>query len=638
MTAAYLGNGTQQTGDKTGRGPDSSGPHKTEDAVKDTEVAYPDTHPSWIMGNQTGRDSHGTTVSPLDFFHTPPTTPSEGELTAMASSSAASSSKAQTPSPTGTSTPSIASPHAEWTQKLSAPTEWAVISIDSGTSETNVSNAAVRQGRAAGSPVSLASLPLSRGSPSEQSWQEGDSGLEPQAAAERVGEEMTLVLFSLMEHYRTSLGLNPNTDVTTGAVELLRRLITEKDELVEEVDTLRETLRTERLEWHQFQCDLQVAVSVADRLRVESEQALGLLQESQRAVKKQLAQALSREQEKEGELESLRAEHRNVCCKLTELTLQRQLERAGLDAMRDACKVKDKTDCDEQAERRDSEEGNGEEIQEVVEEKPGEVETDTEVKNVEKQKQENETNQEVDTHVVGHDPEEANGSQSIQLKGKGVAEGYLRSLAIHEKKKDGRDPRRIVMLSERSWSLSRIRLATDSSSENGTSKNTSTTLPLCKKEEPPKGRRMDRILQRQDSWSSFYTGKQDEDQSSDSIKPQDGFSALLRRHGGSRRNSLLRWCQSRTQGYKNIEITNFSSSWDDGLAFCAVYHTYLPTHIPYDTLNPADKKENLELAFKTGESVGIIATLTAEEMLKPDGPDWQQVLGYVESIFRHFEM
>lgn len=29
---------------------------------------------------------------------------------------------------------------------------------------------------------------------------------------------------------------------------------------------------------------------------------------------------------------------------------------------------------------------------------------------------------------------------------------------------------------------------------------------------------------------------------------------------------------------------------------------------------------------------------TVEEMLKADGPDWQKVLGYVESIFRHFEM
>lgn len=28
----------------------------------------------------------------------------------------------------------------------------------------------------------------------------------------------------------------------------------------------------------------------------------------------------------------------------------------------------------------------------------------------------------------------------------------------------------------------------------------------------------------------------------------------------------------------------------------------------------------------------------AEEMLKADGPDWQSVLAYVESIFRHFEL
>ncbi|TKS86409.1 Cytospin-A SPECC1-like protein [Collichthys lucidus] len=121
-------------------------------------------------------------------------------------------------------------------------------------------------------------------------------------------------------------------------------------------------------------------------------------------------------------------------------------------------------------------------------------------------------------------------------------------------------------------------------------------------------------------------------------RSQDGFNLLLRRHGGSKRNSLLRWCQSRTQGYKSIDITNFSSSWADGLAFCAVYHTYLPSHIPYSTLTPENKRENLSLAFKTGETVGIAQTLTVEEMLRPGGPDWQRVLSYVESIYRHFEM
>lgn len=195
-------------------------------------------------------------------------------------------------------------------------------------------------------------------------------------------------------------------------------------------------------------------MSVADRLRVEAEQALGLLEESHRAVEEQLAQALSRQEEKDREVEALRAEHRDVCMKLTELNLQRQQEQAALEALRNACRVKDVTDCDQQAERQDSEEGQREDIQEVLAKKE-EVEADTEEENVEKQNEENETDQEVDAEVVHHDHEEANGSESTQLTGKGVAEAYLRSLAALEKKKEGgrghKDPRRIVMLSERSW-------------------------------------------------------------------------------------------------------------------------------------------------------------------------------------------
>lgn len=157
--------------------------------------------------------------SPLDFFQTPPTTPSQAELTVMALSSAASSDKAQTPPAAGSTTPSTTSPFTEWTQRLSAPSEWAVISVDSvAASETNVSDAAARNEAAVGSPATPVPLPLSRGSPSEPCSNERDSRLEPQATAERAGEEMTLVLLSLMEHYRASLGLTPSTDITTGAV------------------------------------------------------------------------------------------------------------------------------------------------------------------------------------------------------------------------------------------------------------------------------------------------------------------------------------------------------------------------------------------------------------------------------------
>ncbi|MGH0123621.1 UNVERIFIED_CONTAM: hypothetical protein FKN15_050223 [Acipenser sinensis] len=70
---------------------------------------------------------------------------------------------------------------------------------------------------------------------------------------------------------------------------------------------------------------------------------------------------------------------------------------------------------------------------------------------------------------------------------------------------------------------------------------------------------------------------------------KDPLSALAREYGGSKRNALLKWCQKKTEGYQNIDITNFSSSWNDGLAFCAILHTYLPAHIPYQELNNQDK-------------------------------------------------
>lgn len=91
---------------------------------------------------------------------------------------------------------------------------------------------------------------------------------------------------------------------------------------------------------------------------------------------------------------------------------------------------------------------------------------------------------------------------------------------------------------------------------------------------------------------------------------KDPLNALVK-NGGSKRNALLKWCQNKTVGYRNIDITNFSSSWNDGLALCAIMHSYLADHVPYDTLNPNDKKRNFSLAFAAAESVGIQTSLVS---------------------------
>ncbi|XP_047538490.1 uncharacterized protein LOC125072051 isoform X2 [Vanessa atalanta] len=124
----------------------------------------------------------------------------------------------------------------------------------------------------------------------------------------------------------------------------------------------------------------------------------------------------------------------------------------------------------------------------------------------------------------------------------------------------------------------------------------------------------------------------------DICERKDPLNALQVKNGGSKRNALLKWCQQKTTGYNNIDITNFSSSWNDGLAVCALLHSYLgEARVPYASLSPHDKRTNFSVAFAAAESVGIPTTLNIQDMIQQERPDWQQVMAYVTSIYKHFE-
>lgn len=113
--------------------------------------------------------------------------------------------------------------------------------------------------------------------------------------------------------------------------------------------------------------------------------------------------------------------------------------------------------------------------------------------------------------------------------------------------------------------------------------------------------------------------------------------ASLAQGGGSKRNALLKWCQNKTIGYSNVDITNFSSSWNDGLALCALMDTYIPDKICYKSLSPLNKRQNFEVAISAAESVGVPNTLDVSDMITSERPNWQTVYNYVTSIFCHFE-
>lgn len=113
--------------------------------------------------------------------------------------------------------------------------------------------------------------------------------------------------------------------------------------------------------------------------------------------------------------------------------------------------------------------------------------------------------------------------------------------------------------------------------------------------------------------------------------------ASLAQGGGSKRNALLKWCQNKTLGYTNVDITNFSSSWNDGLALCAILDTYIPEKINYKNLSPSNKRENFEVAISAAEAVGVSNILDISDMITSERPNWQTVYNYVTSIYCHFE-
>ncbi|XP_077409181.1 cytospin-A-like isoform X2 [Vanacampus margaritifer] len=559
--------------------------------------------PCIIMGNINYRPS-------ADFFQTP-AMPSEVDLTAMALSSRYPR-RSQTPSLEMAAHASLSTTLAvtDWAQRLSPPSEWAILSLDGGVKSPN--------GVASGAELA------------GERQRAGDAGRRRREV--RGGAESGLAGPDGAPSY---LRGPQSRRRCYGGSYLVRQLIAERDKLVEEVNSLRETLNNEKSEWQQFQLDLLATVSAADRLRCDSEQALGQLQDDRKSLQEELAEAHAKQLETLRELECLRSQHTDVWFKLSSLEKKRQKVDGRL--------VED---------RSNPAEGDEMKIKFFVEE--------LDVENIPKQEE-----------CEAHEEKDAKRSASSQLTAKGIGKAYVDAL---EKKKNGggRDPRRILMSSERSLSLSRFPLPVDSCHNNDAVK-TSSTLPQSKKEEPTRGKKTSHILRRQDSWTSCHkvlvetsgdvetspmadvpsqpsapqmdvtctkpplvAAKQVEDPPSEAVKPPDVPRPPLRRFGSTRR-TLLNQCQSSTEGYQHIEITNFSTCWEDGLAFCALYHKYLPSLIPYKSLNPAAKKENLDLAFRTGESVGIAATLSVEDMLKDDGPEWRKVQCYVESIFHHFE-
>uniref|UniRef100_A0A8D2JJK1 EH domain binding protein 1 n=1 Tax=Varanus komodoensis TaxID=61221 RepID=A0A8D2JJK1_VARKO len=95
---------------------------------------------------------------------------------------------------------------------------------------------------------------------------------------------------------------------------------------------------------------------------------------------------------------------------------------------------------------------------------------------------------------------------------------------------------------------------------------------------------------------------------SSSPKPSPPPSPVLGRRPNASQ-SLLAWCKEVTKNYRGVKITNFTTSWRNGLSFCAILHHFRPDLIDYKSLNPQDIKENnkkVRIARRKGKNRGIL--------------------------------
>jgi len=102
--------------------------------------------------------------------------------------------------------------------------------------------------------------------------------------------------------------------------------------------------------------------------------------------------------------------------------------------------------------------------------------------------------------------------------------------------------------------------------------------------------------------------------------------------------ALEKWARDLVADYKNVNILNMTTSWRNGLGFCAIIHHFHPDLIDFHSLDPDDVFGNNDLAFQVAEHhLGIPSLLDPQDMVECELLDRLSILTYLSQYYQAFQ-
>ncbi|XP_040598842.1 nesprin-2 isoform X2 [Mesocricetus auratus] len=103
----------------------------------------------------------------------------------------------------------------------------------------------------------------------------------------------------------------------------------------------------------------------------------------------------------------------------------------------------------------------------------------------------------------------------------------------------------------------------------------------------------------------------------------------------SAKKALLQWAQEQCATSESVSVTDFKSSWRNGMAFLAVIHALRPDLIDMDSVRHRSSKENLKEAFRIAEHELKIPKLLEPEDVDVVNPDEKSIMTYVAQFLKY---